>query len=86
MLNSALFGGIEARVALQDSMFDPEQEDIGIDWCVGSCPHWRDTEEGRGRMQMLRDKFETWGQEHPKEYAELRAKQRRQDDARETTA
>ena len=71
MLNSALFGGAVAREALQKSMFDDEQSHVGLDWCVGGCPDWHTTDEGRGRMEDLRQRFQAWGAEHPKEYATL---------------
>ena len=86
MLSSAVFGGIEARAALEKSMFDDEQADIGIDWCAGSCQKWDQDEAGRKRMKMLQTKFCVWRLDHPKEYQELEARVsgRKESDVRTT--
>lgn len=72
MLNSALFGGITARAALQESLFDPEQEQVGTDWCIGNCKSWKKTKIGRERMDVLRTSFGKWEKENPKEFAKLK--------------
>ena len=75
MLSSAVFGGIEARAALQKSMFDDEQKQVGIDWCVGSCQKWDETSAGQDRMKLLKTMFAEWGEEHPEEFSQIRKEQ-----------
>jgi hypothetical protein len=71
MLNSAVFGGVEAGTALRESMFDDEQKQVGHDWCVGGCQKWQDTDEGKQRFIDIKERFDDWGKEHPEEYAAL---------------
>ena len=72
-MNSAAFGGVEARAALQKSLFDDEQQHVGIDWCVGGCKPYEESEEGRQRLVVLRRKLEEWQTANPDEWAKLKA-------------
>ena len=76
MLNSAIFGGVEAGTALRKSLFDDEQEQVGTDWCVGGCQKWDETSAGQDRMKLLKEMFAKWGAEHPKEYAKIMEERR----------
>lgn len=75
MLNSAIFGGVEAGSALRKSMFDDEQKQVGGDWCAGGCTRWQDTEEGRQLHTDVKEAFQAWGKEHPEEYVALAKKE-----------
>lgn len=55
MLNSTLFGGLEAREALAKAHLRLE---VGNNWCTGGCKSWRKTKDGRARFKELRKKNE----------------------------
>ncbi len=55
MLNSTIFGGYEARRALQDAYLKLELND---DWCIGGgCKHYSESAAGRKRFNDLKKKF-----------------------------
>lgn len=55
MLNSTIFGGLEARQALAKAHLNLQ---VGNDWCVGGCPSWKKSKAGRKRFEELRKKNE----------------------------
>lgn len=60
MMNSAVFGGAAARAALESSLFDPELDYIGTDWCAGGCSLWKDSEAGRLLRANLLERTEVF--------------------------
>jgi hypothetical protein len=53
MLNSTIFGGLEARQELARAHLALK---VDNNWCLGGCSSWKSSKEGRKRFRELKRK------------------------------